>query len=45
MVSMGKGIMGFTAYKAASGRVSLRCGTPRTLQKHADVGQGHCKHA
>ena len=45
MVSMGKGIMGFTVYKTASGRVSLRCGTPRTLQKHAEVGQGRCKHA
>ena len=35
--------LGFTAYKAASGGVSLRCGTPRTLQKHADVVQGRCK--
>ena len=34
----------FTAYKAASRGVSLRCGTPRTLQKHAEVGQGRCKH-
>ena len=30
----------FTAYKAVSGEVSLRCETPRTLQKHAEVGQG-----
>ena len=35
--------LGFTAYKAASGGVSLRCGTPRTLQKHAEVGQEPCK--
>ena len=27
------------------GGISLRCGTPRTLQKHAEVGQGRCKHA
>ena len=32
----------FTAYKAASRGVSLRCGTPKILQKHAKVGQG-CK--
>ena len=32
-----------TAYKTASGGgVSLRCGTSKTLQKHAKVGQG-CK--
>ena len=35
--------LGFTAYKAASGGVSLRCGTPKTLQKHAEVGEGPCK--
>ena len=32
-----------TAYKTASGGVSLRCETPKTLQKHAKVGQGPCK--
>ena len=32
--------LNFTAYKAVSGGVSLQCGTPRTLQKHAEVGQG-----
>ena len=26
-----------------SGGFSLRCGTPRTLRKHAEVGQGPCK--
>ena len=35
--------LSFTVYKAASGGVSLRCGTPRTLQKHVEVGQGPCK--
>ena len=35
--------LGFTAYKAASGVVPLRCGTPRTLQKHAEVSQGPYK--
>ena len=30
--------LGFIAYKAASEGVSLRCVTPRTLQKHAKVG-------
>ena len=35
--------LGFTAYKAASGGVSLRCGTPTTLQKHAKVGRGCCQ--
>ena len=25
--------------------ISLRCGTPRTLQKHVEVGRGRCKHA
>ena len=35
--------LNFTAYKAASKRVSLRCGTPKTLQKHAKVGQGCCQ--
>ena len=35
--------LNFTAYKAVSGGVSLQCGTPRTLQKHAEVGQGPCK--
>ena len=36
--------VGFTAYKAASGGVSLRCGTPpRILQKNVEVGQGPCK--
>ena len=33
----------FTAYKAASGGVSLRCGTLRALQKHAEIEQGPCK--
>ena len=28
--------LGFTAYKAASGGISLRCETPRTLLKHAE---------
>ena len=37
--------LGFTAYKAASGGVSLRCETPRTLLKHAEDGRGRCKHA
>ena len=27
------------------GGVSLQCGTPRTLQKHAEVSRGRCKHA
>ena len=35
--------LSFIAYKAASGEVSFRCETPRTLQKHANVGQGPCK--
>ena len=36
--------LSFTAYKAASGGVSLlRCETPRTLQKHTEVGQGCCQ--
>ena len=35
----------FIANKAASGGVSIRYGTPRTLQKYAEVGQGRCKHA
>ena len=37
--------LNFTVYKAVSwgGGVSLRCGTPRTLQKHADVGRGRCQ--
>ena len=30
-------------YTTASGGVSLRCGTPRTLQKHAEVSQGRCQ--
>ena len=30
-------------YTTASGGVSLQCGTPRTLQKHAEVGQGRCQ--
>ena len=29
--------------QVGGGGVSLRCGTPRTLQKHAEVGQGRCK--
>ena len=33
----------FTAYKAASGRISLQCGTLRTLLKHAEDGRGRCK--
>ena len=39
--------LSFTAYKAASwgGGVSIQCGTLRTMQKHAEVGQGRCKHA
>ena len=35
--------LNFTVYKAASRRVSLRCETYRTLQKHAKVGQGCCQ--
>ena len=35
--------LGFTAYKTASGVVSFRCGTPRTLQKHVEVSQGPYK--
>ena len=35
--------LGFTAYKATSGGISLRRGTPRTLQKHAEVGRGRCQ--
>ena len=35
--------LGFIAYKVVSGGVSLRCGTLRTLQKHAEVGQGCCQ--
>ena len=42
--------LGFIAYKAASGGVSPRCGTPMTLQKHAEdvakhakVGRGRCQ--
>ena len=27
------------------GGFSIQCGTLRTLQKHAEVGQGRCKHA
>ena len=33
----------FKTYEAASGGVFLRYGTPRTLQKYAEVGQGPCK--
>ena len=42
--------LGFTAYKAASGGVFLRCGTPRTLRKGMpkrprtlQAYLGHCK--
>ena len=39
------GVLDFTAYKAASGRVFLRCETPRTLREACRGGQGRCKHA
>ena len=37
--------LGFTAYKAASEGVILRCGTPMTLQKACQGRRGRCKHA